>query len=224
MSCGIYADRPAICRSVPFMDMPRGSAFRHTLNEFVSKEGYECETGPEAPLVIKDAKFVSEEHRDARARLTSGAAHEDLKWIPKATARTLFYFEKLIGLRKKDLASMYGDGAMGTGLGMPFGWIVYGMLDCGAVDEGVAVEMLQNQIDATDLMMKRYSAAGFLGKAAPAEAVAHALAGEVSTWEDYLSVNADTCGLFIKSIDEAKTPADRVAWWIEGQGFPESEV
>ena len=71
--CSIYDRRPLACRTVPFhYSRPEAFAARE-LGEFVSKPGYRCDTGPDAPVAIDGGRIVHAGWRNARDEAVAGA-------------------------------------------------------------------------------------------------------------------------------------------------------
>jgi Fe-S-cluster containining protein len=66
-SCGIYERRPYACRTVPFHYSRVEASAESDLKAFVATEGYRCDTGEDAPVVIQSGRIVDESVRQTRA-------------------------------------------------------------------------------------------------------------------------------------------------------------
>lgn len=196
MSCGIHAEKPIICRSVPLPEMPRGPALKVALERFVSQDGYECDTSESAPFLVKDGRIVAEEYREARAQISRGRLEDDLSWIPRATVASLDYYSALTGMNQLQLVRASAPGDSGTGFAVPFGLILFGMVDCGhiSLDEGASI--LSRQERACETMKSRIVSTGFLDRKAPREAQAHVIHRGEMTWREYIDRHGHLCALF----------------------------
>jgi Fe-S-cluster containining protein len=64
--CGIYARRPHACRTVPFHYSRVDALAESELEAFVATEGYRCDTGESAPVVIQSGRIVDESMKKPR--------------------------------------------------------------------------------------------------------------------------------------------------------------
>lgn len=196
MSCEIHAEKPIICRSVPLPEMPRGPALKEALEKFVSKPGYECDTSESAPFLVENGRIVSEDYREARAQLSRGRLEEDLSWIPRATAASLAYYTAFTGLDHLRLVRIVASGEGGTGFAVPFGLVLFGMVDSGHVSPEEGASILSRQERACENMKSRIAAIGLLDKKAPREAQTHVIHHGEMTWSAYIERHGDLCALF----------------------------
>jgi Fe-S-cluster containining protein len=77
--CTIYERRPLACRTVPFHYSRPEAAAEKDLKAFVETEGYGCDTGPGAPVVVAAGRIVDPEARRARADALARAG-QDRRW------------------------------------------------------------------------------------------------------------------------------------------------
>lgn len=66
-SCAIYERRPSACRTVPFHYSRVDASAESDLRAFVASEGYRCDTGEDAPVVIQSGRIVDEGVKQTRA-------------------------------------------------------------------------------------------------------------------------------------------------------------
>jgi Fe-S-cluster containining protein len=66
-SCAIYDRRPYACRTVPFHYSRVEASVESDLKAFVATEGYRCDTGEDAPVVLQSGRVVDESVKQTRA-------------------------------------------------------------------------------------------------------------------------------------------------------------
>jgi Fe-S-cluster containining protein len=66
-SCGIYERRPYACRTVPFHYSRVEASAESDLKAFVATEGYGCDAGEDAPIMIQSGRIVDESVNQTRA-------------------------------------------------------------------------------------------------------------------------------------------------------------
>jgi Fe-S-cluster containining protein len=77
--CGIYARRPVACHTVPLHYSRPAAEAAAALSEFTARDGYRCDTSPDADILLDGGVIVDEPTRTARARAVSIAA-ADQRW------------------------------------------------------------------------------------------------------------------------------------------------
>lgn len=77
--CTIYERRPLSCRSVPLHYSRAEANAAADLEAFVRTEGYRCDTGSGAPVILEDGRIVDPEVRTARSEALEVAAR-DRSW------------------------------------------------------------------------------------------------------------------------------------------------
>jgi len=83
--CGIYDSRPLTCRTVPLHYSRPPSTLARYLDHFAGTEGYRCDTGADAPLILAGHRIVDDgirAHRDEAVRL----ARADRAWKDRLLA------------------------------------------------------------------------------------------------------------------------------------------
>lgn len=78
-SCGIYERRPYACRTVPFHYSRVEASVAADLEDFVATEGYRCDTGDNAPIVIQFGRIVDESALQARSEALA-LGERDARW------------------------------------------------------------------------------------------------------------------------------------------------
>ena len=77
--CSVYDRRPLSCRTVPIHYSRAPSMLQAYLDQFTATPGYECDTGPSAPVIVDGNKVVDPDlshHRDQAVAL----AKADRRW------------------------------------------------------------------------------------------------------------------------------------------------
>jgi Fe-S-cluster containining protein len=77
-SCAIYARRPFACRTVPFHYSRVEALAESDLKTFVATEGYRCDTGEDAPVVIQSGRIVDESVNQTRAEALALSGHDSV--------------------------------------------------------------------------------------------------------------------------------------------------
>jgi Fe-S-cluster containining protein len=78
-SCAIYERRPYACRTVPFHYSRVEALVESDLKTFVATEGYRCDTGEDAPVVIQSGGIVDESVKQTRAQALA-LGERDGRW------------------------------------------------------------------------------------------------------------------------------------------------
>lgn len=69
--CAIHADKPVRCRAMPFTAYQEE---RDQTESLAPRQGWECDTSPQAPVVYRDRKVIERRDFDAERRALSGQA------------------------------------------------------------------------------------------------------------------------------------------------------
>lgn len=84
--CGIYDRRPLSCRTVPLHYSRAEAEAEADLDAFVATTGYRCDTGENAPVVLKDGRIVAHELNNARSKAIA-ASRADRPWAEAISRR-----------------------------------------------------------------------------------------------------------------------------------------
>lgn len=156
-SCGIYPRRPVSCRSVPLHYSTPESLAAEELADFVSRPGYRCATGPEAPPILAAGRIVAGEITQARAEALE-LYQADRPWAAAILARMKPgqpADPSLPTLREVEASA--GRGALTTS--MRIGWQI--AHDAGLIAEAELRRLITQQLDLIEreLVMVRHSPA-----------------------------------------------------------------
>jgi len=122
--CSIYDRRPLSCRTVPMHYSRAPSMLQADLAQFTGTPGYECDTGPSAPVIVDGNKVVDaglSDHRDqaiALAKADRGWKHA-LVELMEDEARAA-----AMGLPSHDAVLSASDSGYATTLPMIVAWRV----------------------------------------------------------------------------------------------------
>lgn len=149
--CSIYDRRPLSCRTVPLHYSRADPLTASALSQFVSTPGYRCETGADAPVLLRDGGIVREEFVTARAGAVS-AAGADRDW-GRAIVKQIKTSSNITLPSLRDIEANYARGALTTSMRMA--WMI-------AVDAGLMAvpqfrQLIANQLGviARELILAR---------------------------------------------------------------------
>jgi len=83
--CGIYETRPITCRTVPMHYSRAPSTLQNGLDQFTSTSGYECDTGPAAPIILDGNRVVDDAIGTSRDQAIA-TAKADRTWKDRIVA------------------------------------------------------------------------------------------------------------------------------------------
>jgi Fe-S-cluster containining protein len=156
--CSIYERRPVACHSVPLhYARPAGSAAEE-LAEFVSRDGYDCATGPDAPPFVVDGVLVDVPTISARDN-AAAIALGDRPWAAAIARRLKAKDAAKTGL--PTYAQVVDNAAAGTmTTSMRIAWQIAARI--GIIDMADAGALIARQLRCIDAELAR-------GKCSPAD-------------------------------------------------------
>lgn len=110
--CGIYDRRPLSCRSVPFHYSHTEASAEMSLKSFVQTDGYRCDTGDSAQVVIEDGRIVAPEARMARSEALA-VSERDRRWR-EAIVRQMNSSASMAGRSLPTLKEIEGNAHVGV--------------------------------------------------------------------------------------------------------------
>jgi Fe-S-cluster containining protein len=116
-SCAIYERRPYACRTVPFHYSRVEASAESDLKEFVATEGYRCDTGEDAPVVIQSDRIVDESVKQTRAE-AHALSESDQIWREAIVRRMKTAQSDDFVPSLKDIEASASVGAATTSMGM----------------------------------------------------------------------------------------------------------